>query len=135
MGYHKRAGKERCSLCCQIARQIQRTNESATMEAPHDNNNDEQNGGAHSQAYDSYVQGLLNQIVHCQIEAQNGLATTGQPQFNTNGGMEEEIIVGGAGSHFGDRLPSKKLINILHIILQVYLHDIYYCHFIMFAYA
>ena len=117
--------------------------------APHDNNNDEQNVGAHSQALDSYVQGLLNQIVHGQIQAQNGLATTGQPQFNTNssavssspltldqtvsntpqnmswkdpkiylssaangksasvhydivdfveGGMQEEIIVGGAGS-------------------------------------
>ena len=96
-----------------------------------------------------------------QIEAQNGLATTGQPQFNMNssavssspltldqtvsntpqnmswkdpqiylssagngksasvhydivdfidGGMEEEIIVGGAGSHFGDHLHSKEII-------------------------
>ena len=124
------------------------TDQSATMEVPRDNNSDGQNGGAHSQ--ESYVQGLLNQIVRGQIQAQNGLATTGQPQFSTNssavssspltfdqtvsnspqnmswkdaqiylssaangksasvhydivdfvdGGMEEEIIVGGAGSH------------------------------------
>ena len=36
---------------------------------------------------------------------------------------------------FGDHLPSKQMIHILHIILQVNLHDIYYCHFIMPAYA
>ena len=36
---------------------------------------------------------------------------------------------------FGDHLPSKQMINILHIILHVSLHDIYYCHFIMLAYA
>ena len=52
-----------------------------------------------------------------------------------DGGIEEEIIVGGGGSHFGDHLPSKQMINILHIILQVNLHDINYCHFIMLAYA
>ena len=33
------------------------------VKIPHDNNNDEQKVGAHSQALDSYVQGLLNQIV------------------------------------------------------------------------